>query len=48
MPKEFLHFFLRLLNREKLKEIEQLPLDKHEKWRILSIDFPGSPIEEHQ
>ena len=48
MPKEFLHFFLRLLHREKLKEIEQLPLDKHEKWRVLSIDFPSGPVEEHQ
>jgi hypothetical protein len=48
MPKEFLHFFLGLLHCKKLKEEEQLPLNKHEKWRILSIDFPRRPIEEHQ
>jgi len=47
MPKEFLHFFLRLLHCKKLKEKEQLPLDKHEKWRILSIDLPCGPIKEH-
>ena len=37
-----------LLHRKKLEEKEQLPLNKHEKWRILSIDFPRRPIEEHQ
>ena len=48
MPKELLHFFLCLLNSEKLEEIEQLPLDKHEEWCVLCIDLPSGPIEEHQ
>ena len=48
MPEELLHFLLGLLYREQLEEVEQLPLDKHEEWRVLCIDLPGGPIEEHQ